>query len=85
MENTNHQLAYQFWNAHFPELEDTLLTERQALDDDFWGKLQTALEASDPDTLWAIILTNLPMQVEVVGMHQRIATTTKRIWHKKSK
>lgn len=83
MEKTNHQLAYKFWNTYFPELADTVLTERQALDSDFWGKLQVALEASDPDMLWAILLTNLPMQVELVDMHTRIARTAKHIWHKK--
>lgn len=83
MENVNHKLADTFWKTYFPELADTLLTEREALDRDFWGRLQSAYEASDPDTLWAIILTNLPIRLEVRTMYIRIVTSAKRMWHKK--
>ena len=84
MSNINNQLADTFWATHFPELVDTLLTERQALDSDFWNKLQTAYEASDPDTLWSIIFTNPPMRLEVGVMYMRIVTSAKRMWHRKT-
>jgi hypothetical protein len=84
MEQVNHQLANTFWKTHFPELIDTTLTERQALDSDFWMKLQTAFDASDPDTLWAVLLTNIPMRLEVSYMFTRITTSAKQTWHKKT-
>lgn len=84
METIQHQLADEFWMTHFPELVDTVLTERQALESEFWVKLQEAFAASDPDTLWAIIFTNLPMRVEVTSMYTRIVTSSKRMWHKKT-
>lgn len=84
MNEMNPQLAETFWQTHFPELTDTLLTEREALDNDFWKKLQTAYESSDPDTLWAIVFANIPMQVEIIEMYTRIVTSAKRMWHKKT-
>ena len=84
MENVMQQTADVFWKTHFPEFVGQTITERQALDDDFWGKLQSAYQASEPDTLWAVVLTNLPMRVEVTEMYSRIKTSAKRVWHKKT-
>jgi len=84
MEQVNHQLADTFWNTHFPEWVDTVLTERQALDTDFWMKLQVALESSDADTVWAIVFSNLPIRFEVTGMYTRIVRTAKHVWHKQT-
>ena len=84
MEQVNSQLADTFWNTHFPEWVDTILTERQALDTNFWTKLQTALESSDADTLWAIVFSNLPIQFELSSMYLRIVRTAKQMWHKRT-
>jgi len=82
MENTQQKLATQFWQTHFPELTDTLLTEVKANEIAFWDKLQTALEDTSRDVLWAIIMSSLIMQVETTGMRVRISSTAKRLWHK---
>jgi len=82
MENTQQKLATQFWQTHFPELTDTLLTEVKANEINFWDKLQTAFEQTNRDILWAIIMSNLTMQVETTGMRVRISSTAKQFWHK---
>lgn len=83
MENVNHQLAYQFWQTHFPELVDGNLTEQHALESNFWDNLQRAYDATDSTVLWAILLSNLPMRLEVKGMYSRIKKTAKHTWHEK--
>lgn len=84
MENISDTLSNRFWTHHFPDLIGGRLTEREALDTGFWNQLQGALETADPDTLWSIVLNNLPLQVELIGMHMRIKRTAKQIWHKKT-
>ncbi len=83
MRETNRYLAETFWQTHFPELTNTLLTEVKANETDFWDKFQTALEETHPETLWAIVMSNLNMQVETIGMRVRISSTAKQLWHKK--
>lgn len=83
MENINYQLADTFWKTHFPELYGRLLTERGALDSDFWNELQLACNESNPDTLWAVVLANPPMQLEVMDMFTRIKRIAKHTWDKK--
>ena len=83
MENINTKLAYQFWNDNFPELIDGVLTEDHAQKINFWDQLQTAYDAAESDTLWAILLSNLPMPLEFQGMFSRIKKVAKLAWHEK--
>lgn len=77
--------ANAFWQAHFPELVGQTMTERQALDTEFWDKLQTALESADVDTAYAVLLSNLAMRVETSEMYTRIKRITKWTWDDKRK
>lgn len=83
MENTMQKTANIFWETHFPELVGQTLTERYAVDTDFWNKLQASLETVDTDTIYAILLSNLVMSVETSDMYNRIKRTVKWTWDDK--
>lgn len=83
MENVMQKTADIFWQTHFPELIGQTVTERKALDMDFWDKLQTILDNTDIDTIYAVLLSNLAMRVETTDMHTRIKRMTKWTWDDK--
>lgn len=85
MENIMQNTADAFWKAHFPDFIGQTLTERQALDTEFWDKLQIALESSDVETAYAVLLSNLAMRVETSDMYNRIKRITKWTWDDKRK
>ena len=81
MENQKQQIANQFWETHFADLVH--FEEKQALDVQFWGKLQTALEDCDIDTVHAVIYSKPSIEVSTGDIYIRIVKTAKRIWDKK--
>jgi hypothetical protein len=83
MENLQQQTANQFWETYFPEWVGSSITEREALDIDFWVKLKIALESSDVDIAYAVMLSKLSINVENSEMYIRIVKTAKRVWFKK--
>lgn len=72
-----------FWQTHFPELVGHTITERQALDLEFYNKLQAVLDNTDVDTTYAVLLSNLAMRVETSDMYNRIKRIAKWTWDDK--
>lgn len=83
MENTQQNIANQFWEENFSEWLDTPLTDVKATESEFWATLQDKLEAVDEQTAWAIALANPIIQITSPDMHFRIARTAKNTWEQK--
>ena len=83
MENTMQQTANLFWQTHFPELVGDRFTERQALDSDFWNRLQAVFDETDVATVYAVLLSNPAMRVETTDMFTRIKRLAKWAWDAK--
>lgn len=76
------ELSDKFWKTYFPDLIGKPLTELEALQNGFWEQYQTALEASDADTNYAIVLAKPAIQVTTDEIYMRIITTAKSVWNK---
>lgn len=79
MENIKQQLANTFWQDNFSEWVNARLEEKTALEIDFYDKLKTALEASEIETIHAVIYTNPAIQISSGEMYSRIVRTAKRV------
>lgn len=76
------QLADKFWETHFPDLVGKSITDIEGSQSDFWSQYQKALEASDADTNYAIVLAKPAIQVTTDETYMRIITTAKSVWNK---
>ena len=83
MENQKQQIANQFWETYFADRLQDRSDEAHTPTVQFWGKLQTALEASDIDTVHAVIYSKPSIHISTGDMYIRIVKTAKRIWDTK--
>ena len=83
MEYQKQQIANQFWGTYFADLVDNRFDEKSGLDLQFWSRLQSALEASDIDTVHVVIYSKPSIEISTGDMYIRIVKTAKRVWDKK--
>jgi hypothetical protein len=72
------QTADQFWNKHFHDLLNIPVDEQYALEVNLWKRLQTAFATEDKDTLRAVALTRITIQIQSTDMFFRIVKLAKR-------
>lgn len=84
MDNIKQQRSDKFWTTYFPEWVGQPMTEREALDSNFWTQYQYALTMTDADTVYAIVYAKPAIQIKSGEVYIRIVKTAKQMWHKKT-
>lgn len=72
-------LADEFWQTYFADDMESRIDDRRALEIGLWERLQRALEASEIDTVFSVMLASPAIPIASTDVYTRIVRTAKRV------